>query len=1060
MSLKMSVRALASGLFILCFAIAGPTPARAQSFTGQIVGTVTDQSGAILPGVSITITHLGTNAVREVLTNEAGGYTAPGLSAGEYRIEARLSGFRTEIRTGIVVQVNQIARANFELTVGEVAQTIEVTGAAPLIETDSAAVGQVIDRKKIDDLPLNGRNFLQLSFLAPGIVPLSQGENTAARGGNAHINGGREWQNNFILDGVDNNDLANGEIRLLPSVDALSEFKVQTSAFSAEFGRAVGGVVNLTTKSGSNEFHGTAFGFLRNDNLDARNAFALQKPEFKRNQFGGTIGGPILKNKTFFFFNYEGARIRNAVSRAGLLPTRAMKNGDFSEFSTPVIDPVTRTQFPGNRIPTNRISARSRAVLVNFPDPQIDSATRGSNYFSSAPFPNNVDQFTVRIDQRINSEHNFFARYTLADDFALNPLNRTPIPGFGDDVIKNPQSLSLFLTSVLTPSLVAETKFGYSRSNTTIVEEQRSREKFWAKALGFSETQAFSSNNALIQKHPGISIPGYDTPTGNNGGFARFHNNWHVSEALSWTRGVHSFKFGGEFRREGMNLIFPSDTAGTYTFNRSFTGNNFADFLLGYLGQVNRKNGNSVEHERGNSMGFFWQDDWRVNRRLSLNFGVRYELQLPLHEIRNLWQRWNFATGQLERLGVETKSSYAWDTDKNNWGPRFGLSYDVTGQGKTVIRLGGGVFYDVLLHNYPYTMFLGPPSSQQESRTTTVYNGIPFDSPFPNPPAIVVTPNTDINTVVPDSASTYTMRWSLSLQHALQENLLLDLTYVGSNSLRDRLSHNANQPLVIGNPNSRPYPQIGSISAGTTDGKANYHSGQAKLEQRAYKGLTMITSYTWSKNIDVGGNSSFGNSSSPQDTRDRHKGERALSAFDHRHRLSWSFLYDIPLGANLNGAAEKVLGGWQFSGIVTLQTGQPLTIQRSGILPGFRGGNSLRPDQICDPKLDNATPERWFKTECFVHPGDRFGTAGRSTITAPGQNQWDLSLIKNTGLTESTRLQMRFEFFNAFNRPQYFAPNVTFVPGAVGAPTGSPAFGRITQAGDARQIQLGLKLFF
>ncbi|MBI4474688.1 MAG: hypothetical protein HY646_18600 [Acidobacteria bacterium] len=449
-----------------------------------------------------------------------------------------------------------------------------------------------------------------------------------------------------------------------------------------------------------------------------------------------------------------------------------------------------------------------------------------------------------------------------------------------------------------------------------------------------------------------------------------------------------------------------------------------------------------------------------MNRRLSINYGIRYDVQFPLYEIRNLWQRWNFTTGRLETLGIDTESAGAWDTDKNNWGPRFGLTYDASGEGRTVIRLGGGVFYDVLLHNYPFTMFLGPPSSQQESRTTTVFNGIPFDNPFPNPPAIVVTPNTDINTVVQDSASTYTMRWSLSFQHALQENLLLDLTYVGSNSLHDRLSHNANQPLQIGNPNSRPYPQIGSISTGSTDGKANYHSGQFKLEQRSLKGLTTIASYTWSKHIDVGGNSSFGNSSAPQDTRDRHKGERGLTAFDHTHRLSWSFLYEIPLGSNLTGAAGKVLGGWQLSGIATLQTGQPLTIGRSGALPGFRGGNSLRPDMVCDPRLDNPTPERWFKTECFVHPGDRFGTAGRSVITAPGTNNWDLSLIKNTQWSDDVRLQVRFEFFNAFNRPQYFAPNVTFVPGAAGATTSSTAFGRITQAGDARQIQLGLKLYY
>ena len=433
------------------------------------------------------------------------------------------------------------------------------------------------------------------------------------------------------------------------------------------------------------------FEFLRNDNLDAKNTFAPTKPEFKRNQFGATVGGPIIKDRAFFFFNYEGNRIVNARSRGGLLPTAAMKRGDFSQLSTRIIDPSTGQQFVNNIIPSNRITARSQAFLAVFPDPQINSVS-GNNYFANAPFTQNVDQYTGRIDYRFNDKHTFFGRYTYSDDFALDPNPRVPVPGFGDDVIKHPQSLSLFLTSVVKPTLVLETKFGYSRSNTAILEERGSREKFWAKALGLTETQASSSTDERIQKFPDLVIAGYDVPRGNNGGFARFHNNWHYSEAASWTQGTHAWKFGGEFRREGMNLFFPSNTAGTYTFDKSFTGNNFADFLLGYLGSVQRKVGDVVEHERGNFMSLFFQDDWKVNRRVALNYGVRYEIQYPLHEIRKLWSRWNFATGKLERLGVDTPSAAAWETDKNNFGPRLGVSWDLTGDGRTVVRSGIGIF--------------------------------------------------------------------------------------------------------------------------------------------------------------------------------------------------------------------------------------------------------------------------------------------------------------------------------------------------------------------------------
>ena len=911
---------------------------------------------------------------------------------------------------------------------------------------------------------MNGRSFLQLSLLAPGVSPLSQGENTASRGGNAHINGGRLWGNNFILDGVDNNDLANGEIRLLPSVDALQEFKVQTSTFAAEFGRATGGIVNLTTKSGSNAVHGTVFGFHRNDNLDARNFFAKTKPEFKQTQFGGTVGGPIVPDHSFFFFNYEGMRQRTNATRSGLLPTRAMRNGDFSATGKTIIDPETGQPFSGNVIPSNRFSPQAVAFLPFFIDPDIDDATIGSNTTRSTAVPKDVDQYTIRIDTKLTENHNFFGRYTFSDDVSIRELERTVIPGFGDDVIKNPQSVSLFLTSIWSNQLVGETKVGFSRSNTQIIEREESRQQFYNKTLGLSGTDAFSSDNDLLQKFPNLSISGYDQPVGNGGGFARFHNNWHASEALTYITGDHTFKFGGEFRREGMNLIFPSDTAGSFTFNQSFTGDNFADFLLGYLGSSGRKFGNSVEHERGNFFAFFWQDDWKVTPNLMLNYGVRYDVQLPLYEQDNLWRQWDFENGRLVQLGVDTESNSAWDTDKNNLAPRLGLAWDVTGDGTTVLRAGGGVFFDVLLHNYPFQMFLGPPSSNVQNisfnQVGGQFNSLSFDDPFPIPTTVSITPTTRLRTVVRDSANTYIQRWSLSLQHALHENTLVDLTYVGSKGLRDRLSYNANQPTVIGDSDSRPFPQVGRISTGTTEGQTNYHSLQGKLEQRAINGLSYIMSYTWSKNIDTGGNSSFGNAGSPQNAYDLIGGERELSAFDRKHRFSFSYLYELPQ-TGLDGAAGTIANGWQFSGIITAATGTPLTVTSSRSLPGLIGGQSFRPDLVCDPNVDDSTPERWFDTSCYGAPGDRYGSSSRSTVRAPGFHSWDLSLIKNTAFGDTQNLQLRFELFNAFNRANFNAPNITFVPGAPGT-TGSTSssFGVVNSALDGRQIQLGIKYFF
>jgi hypothetical protein len=360
-------------------------------------------------------------------------------------------------------------------------------------------------------------------------------------------------------------------------------------------------------------------------------------------------------------------------------------------------------------------------------------------------------------------------------------------------------------------------------------------------------------------------------------------------------------------------------------------------------------------------------------------------------------------------------------------------------------------------------MFLSPPVSVTDTRATSAYNGIPFTQPYPAPAVIAVTPTTGIQTIFPDSKNTYNTRWSLSIQRALRENLLLDAAYVGSHSVRDRLSSNQNQPQVIGNANTRPYPQIGVITTGSTDGLSSFHSGQLKVEQRELKGLTYIASYTWSKGIDAGGNSTFGNSSGPQDNYNRIAGERGLVAFDHRHRFVVNTIYDLPGKITANNVADKLINGWQVNGIVTIQSGSPITITRQTTLPGFSGGNNLRPDQICDPNIDVRTPQRWFATECFVNPGDRFGTAGRATVTAPGQNQWDISLLKNLNMTERVRMQFRAEFFNAFNRPQYFSPNVTFTlpaGNAFGAITPNASFGKISQAGDARQIQLGLKFYY
>jgi hypothetical protein len=1058
--------------------------------TGTIFGTVTDQSGAVVAGVKIELVDIDRRITTEEVSQENGEYVFTPVRVGSYEIRASKTGFATVIRSNLSLEVQQRMRVDLKLQLGAVGQSVEVQAESPLLETGTSSVGQVVGNKSIVELPLNGRDYQQLAVMTSGTVPTGQ---TSRGPSDFSANGARPLSNNYLLDGMDNNsyilDLQNASSEsMAPSIDALQEFKVQNNSFGAEFGRYGGAVINATIKSGTNRFHGDLFEFLRNSDLDANNFFnnraGVKKAPFRQNQFGGTFGGPFIKNKLFFFGSYQGTRVAQGVTYVSTVPTAAERSG---VFPLPIYDPATlsgstRSLFPNNTIPSSRFDPTGMTTLDTYPLPNQPGAA--NNYILNPPNHFTGDQYDNRVDYNVSSRDLLFARYSLTESDLLSP-GGLPAPASGQpaagEIPITAHSGVLSETHTFSPTITNEFHGGVNRLDAVRLPENRQN---LIQQFGFKGIPNYSDITGL----PAIGVTGF-TSLGENGTLpnVKLSQVFQYSDAINIIHGPHSFKGGADIRFIQSDAFTPSSTRGSFTFSGVFTqnpqsrpntGSALADFLLGEPASATMTTP-TVGAFRQRYYGFFFQDDWQVSQKLTLNLGVRWDLDSPFWDHLNRMSNFvfqpgapNFGTLVLAgSQGESIRDRALIQFTKDNVVPRAGLAYRVTP--KVVIRAAYGMFNGGttlagingrLSYNPPWTASYSY-TSDQVNPTFTLATGFPAS-------ALVASVN-QINRALtpwdPKMTNGYLEQWNVGVEDQLTPNMLLTVLYSGSEGHHLEDGRNINQPPPgpgATQPRS-PFPLYTTITLIESQTNSSYNSLQAKLERRFSGGLTFLANYTWSHFID-NAEPVLDTSGAGIQNNYNLAGERGNSNYDVRQRFVTSAAYELPVGPGKrflpNGWASKVLGGWQLNGIVAAQSGNPFTPTYSVNVANVTG-STQRPDRISSGVIPygQRSVSAWFSVNAFAAPAPyTFGDSGRNILTGPRLFQADLSLFKMVTFRENLRLQFRTEFFNIFNHPDFAVPNAAI--GTAAAGTISSLVGNSTLAaqpvGQPRQIQFALKLFF
>ena len=1101
-------------------------PASAQFQRGTIVGTLTDESGAVIARGKVTLKNLGTNEERSAISNERGDYDFPLLLPGSYSVTAEATGFKTQIVSDIHLDVNQTARIDVKLSVGEVVQRVETQASLQLLQTDTSEVGAVINNKQIVDLPLNGRDYLQLARLIPGAIPSRAGATAGQKGVSRSVNvaGARDTSVSFLLDGVDTNDIVFQTPSVTPSVDAIQEFKLLANSYSAEFGRGSTQVI-AALKSGANQWHSTLFEFNRNNSFAARSFFqpgAVARLNY--NQFGATLGGPVIlpkiyngHNRTFFFMNYEGNLTRSGGAGFAFVPGADIRAGNFSATGNPVIyDPSTfdatsrtRQPFAGNIIPANRINPLAPKVLALLPSPNF-SGQVGRNFQTTIPGVDDSKNGNARIDHRFSDKDNFFGRYSILD---RNHPQPAALPNSGITDTLRGQNVALNWVHIFTPALLNEVRAGFNRAKyfTTPISSPSANP---AKDLfGFQNTiadpavgfglPAFNFSNGFTGVGPGTQYPANSVT-----------QTYQYVDNLTWIRGAHSLKAGFDLRRTRLTSIVGNSARGSVTFTGQYTnlpsaasttGSSMADLLLGVPQSIASSVGDGVAHDYTNLYSGYFQDDWKVTSRVTLNLGVRYEYATPYVEKLDRFTILDtsdhssggrlllanstlaFVPGKgIVDTGTKTSRSLI-PPDKNNWAPRVGFAYRPFA--KTVVRGGAGVFYDVQEGNEAQFLRNNPPYLFAQNLA-----GDPFvptfrlDNLFPSPTG--GSTSGAVGSIQPFSEditnrTPYVAQWNTALEREIVSNLILEVGYVGSagKKLLRRSNFQQGSNILAKNPASPAplaqrvdYPNFSNnYIIGTDNGASStYHGLLTKLERRFSNGFALLFSYTWSHVIsDASSSSNFDNTPSNPQCRCDWKSEKGPAAFDIRQRAVFSYTYELPFGKGRRylsdgGPMNKLVGGWQVNGITSFQTGPPFTLATPGDNASI-GSSAQRPNQVGDPYAGidtGASYERrgvdagtyYFNRAAFTLPPQfTLGNVGKNTLFAPGLQNWDFSLFKNTSITERLNTQLHAEFFNILNHPNFGVPGRTI---------NQPTFGVINSviaspnAGAARLVQFGLKLIF
>jgi hypothetical protein len=1105
------------GILVLFFGISGQRSLFAQVDRGGIVGTVTDASGAVVPEAAITITNVASNQSTKVFTDVSGDYAASLLRIGTYTISVEKGGFKKTVRSNVVIDVGQVVHVDLTLEVGEVTQAVEVTGLPPLIQTETSSLGTVETEKRIVDLPLNQRNFIGLAYLAPGANSGQTGSNVSGESGAFEnvranealsVNGLRVSNNNYLLNGVDNNEFGLGGIIALPPPDAIQEFRTEENSMSSEFGRG-GAAVNVVIKSGTNEVHGGAYEFLRNDILDARNFFSPDKAPFRRNQFGAYLGGPIKKDHAFIFGDYQGTRLRQGVTSISTVPTLAMRQGDFSERGDMIYDPFTtdpdtfarKLVNPGNPfvIPADRINPVGKNIIDLYPLPNMPGIA--NNYVLNTGRSNNQDTFDIRVDVRITDKDQFFSSYSFGNVDSHRP---GVLGDLGGDYCCPSNSknrshhMGLGWTHSIGANILNDLHGGAFRFVVNGLPINYG--KNISEQLGIPNANRSDPNSSGLTF---LEIAGF-TPLGDSLWTPELavENIFQIADTLSWTRGRHSLKFGIDFRRQQRNFFQETSPRGWYSFDGSYTqdlltasgGNGMADMLLGVPSYFQQDKLQGTYPTRYWDLAGFVQDDLRLTPDLTLNLGLRYEVTSPANG-----RVANFDLDQaviVTSYGSNAVSHAGVKFDTNNWAPRVGLAWS-PGSKRTVMRGAFGVFYSTEANIFD-DLGLNPPALALNSRgynpgnipesAQLISSGFPPDFVFgdPNPPVGTVRSNG------PKRVMPYIMEWNLTVQHEIAHDLVAQAAYVATRGLRlwNHETGDLNQPPLPLDSNfsdstgnfGRPYfnrlPDLQTIMPlDYPMFSMTYNALQTSLNKRFSNGFNMLASYTFAKNLGTADGNVAGNFQSIYTV----GSDKGPVQPDIHHRFVVSYLYELPFGQGkkfldkAGKGADLILGGWQVSGITVARSGEAYNASLSFDPTNTNAGS--RPDRIHDPydfSFDTATQQAYGCSspgkqtlDCFFNQGafvlpqmapgqlfsHQFGNAGHGNLRGPDQVNFDFAILKSFRFRERHQLQFRTEFFNLFNHPQFALPG-----GGVDQPGGAAIASTLLD--NEREIQFGLKYSF
>ena len=1115
------------------------SPARilAQA-TGQVAGVVTDPTGSVVPKAKVELTSKATSQVRTASSGSDGAYTFPLVAPGAYQVRVSVTGFRATLIDGVEVEVNGTTRADVKLVIGSTSEVVTVTDAPPLVETSNATMGVVVERQSIVDLPLNGRNFAQLGTLIPGVVAAPSGLGGA--GGNAtvggfgdttgsfNVNGMRNQSNSFLLDGAPNNDSFNSGFVMRPPPDALDQFKIMTHSYEAQYGRNAGSVVNVVTRSGTNQVHGTFWEYNREAALAAKTYFAAAKPNYQQNQFGAAVGAPILKDKLFIFGYYEGLRVKDATTNVlnQQVLSVAERGGDFSElFVTTaaasggagqrcttltqanctgrIIDPKTGAQFAFGGKPNVIDPARFSAVAVNLLKNYIPPPNSGTNFYKAAPASiDNRDMFGFRVDWKPWAKHSVLARYLYAHQNLYGPITPANFPTTGNLQLITPTDEMISDSWTISDHMINVGR--YSRQHIEGVPNKTSGVDLTTQGY------AFPSTNATAKGLPNVTITGYFTTGDLQQPFAYRANTVDaVSDDFTWTKARHVMQFGGEMRRDRINLLYINRPNGAFTFTQSsvFSGNPLSDFLLGIPLLFQQGSGDPSLNGSSWTYSFYAQDEYRANRRLTLQYGLRYELNKPYVEDHNHLAALH--PGQQSTVqptapiglvypGDSNTPRATYNTDTNNLAPRLGVIVDPWADGKMSIRAAWGLFYDTVPGQGDFFQngTLAPPFQPLQAIDFTqfpttsaspTYFSNPYASVAPGapgfPPGL-----TFIGWSLPDSFKTAKVQqYNLSVQHQVTRTMGFELAYVGARANYLPVFIEVNPTTVVAAPASSanayatgvrtPFPAFSLTRPTFAAGKSWFDSMQASWQLRSFRHIFSTMAYTWGHSIDnasglnIGADSRpvlpaiIGNQASIDAAVAREKGP---SLFDARNRFVLSLQYEFPKLTNHSAVERLLVGGWNFNTIYQVQSGSPFSVTNGTTAQSL----TFRPNQTCNPNVGGghvagtASTQHYINTACFVIPtvnvggvakldNSQSGNAGRNTVLGPGYNTTDMSLFKSLNFSERTKFEFRFEVFNIFNEAHFSQPVAAFGPS-------TSTFGQITSTigNDSRVIQMAVKAAF